>query len=539
MQACYHAAATFAAHRRGVQSRGLGETHLETTRWLGLTVAVLAGAFPGTAEDIVRLVGANVAEICERCGDTFRFLVTPKAGVNADEIRLAVVDVALGNRKFSAPDQVFAAAWATDSDGQPGALLLHLLKPEELREQGAYDVTVLFSQKGAAPGVLKLQVSHPAAKLRVPGTLVIHRVVGLLWDRQETPALVLWELNGKSAATGIQLRTVTELIGPSGPIGARILFPHQEPGKEGVAPSPLRVEPGKSAIVPYTLQSGFPLGKVTGSVELVSPALADAVPMNIEVWSRRPLFWIIAFAIPGLVMGWFLKVFLQQNLEMEQARLRSQTLLQQVQTDLERRADKLFHDALAALLTAVQNAQNGDDAGALDNARQALEQAWRAALQDLGTRRAAAQATLDGVSSVVRSLWPVPNSVSEALAAGRTKLAGAAAQMRADNVTGAVNTTNELQTALTVALDINARKWQGGIGLLLDSLSNADMGISPPIAAGCRREGPASSAGLLGTVDSVLARSLRGTAGSPGRSRQAGKQPGRRGAESARSPARN
>jgi hypothetical protein len=82
-----------------------------------LTIGLLTLAAPaGAADDIVTVAGTNVADICVSCLEPrVRIAVTPaKPDLKASDVKLAVIEVALGNQKFNIPERVFSAEWEQD-----------------------------------------------------------------------------------------------------------------------------------------------------------------------------------------------------------------------------------------------------------------------------------------------------------------------------------------------------------------------------------------------------------------------------------------
>lgn len=459
-----------------------------------LLAAATAKAQDSTKADIVTWATTNVADVCVSCPEAkVRLAVSPvKPELKADDVKLSVVEVALGNQKSNELQSAFSPSWEKDNDGRPTAIVLKVVTPSTLAKSGTYDMLLALRPATGTPARLKLQIIHPAAKLRALDTLIVSRIYTFGWHVDKLP-LTLSETSGRSNLTGIQIRPIRGATGPEGQVTGHLEFPHQTStagnGKSSVAmPKPIDVEAGKSAEVPYNLAGEFPLGKASGSLEATAPELADTVPFNFEVRSRLARWYIFLFIVPGLLIGWFLKVELQHNIEMGEARLRATVLLDQIQADFNNRKDAQFRSGIETALIELERAIKVEDPKELDTKKQALDQAWRTALQSLAVKRQAAQASIDALVAVTNSSWPVPNPVDTAITNAKASLTAILQLMASDDVGTADKKRQTAQEALGISLDKAAKDWQRDIeDYLLNGLANADKGISSVLKTGFQK----------------------------------------------------
>ena len=104
----------------------------------------------------------------------------------------------------------------------------------------------------------------------------------------------------------------------------------------------------------FNLTGPFPLGSNKGTAEIVSPQLAEPVPLSFEVKARRPR-WLIAFFLAlGLVAGYLIRTKLQQQIELDEARLKGWELHRTIRDMEQKHADQVFKTKLQQILTDLE-----------------------------------------------------------------------------------------------------------------------------------------------------------------------------------------
>ena len=431
------------------------------------------GAEADAQAPLVTIDGGNTVDLCASCPKPqIRITVTPTTKFRPAEDPI-VSEVSVGTLRDSSLQDAFKAKWEKGKDNYPIALLVDV-DPSKVAKAATYAVVLnlLPASQPDAPR-LTIQVQHPAAQLQVPSKLIVHRVLGFADDKQD---LYVAETLGKSAITDVQVSPALQpsLLG-NAPVTGQLHLTDL-----------VKVDPGKTSKVNYDLTGSFPLGTVTGAMQLTAPQLTQAVPLNFEVRSRLPVPIIFAYALAGALVSWLLKVVLQGRIELNEARIRAHDLLQRVKTDRDNHVDTTFRTAIDMAIADLETSCVGSSAADIERDRQGLDQKWRDALKELATRRQAIQKTFDDLRSVTDNTWQVPKLVAAQVESGKKDLDKIAAELANDDLVDAATDLTSVQSNLGLQIKVAAIEWQQTMNNYFEALQKPRGGLSASLKAGLK-----------------------------------------------------
>jgi hypothetical protein len=443
--------------------------------WLAPAPAAQAPAPLGRAEAPLRVEPPASYRVCADCPSQefpFRVTVLDRAMPVTFTAAPRIVDVSPAVGTADGRQASFGARWsaAPPADRQVQTLIVSLTG--ELRSPGTYEVVVDFNltERPAAPRqVLKFTV--PPARLAAPEKLLIART--LWWpiatSERQMP-LDLFETTGDLSVREVSLRSLP-FSADNRPI-AGALAPANT-GADG-RPKPVGVAAGGSEHLPYRLDGHFPLGLATGKIRLEATELAEAIVIPVEVRSQLSWVHLLAAVALGLVLSYHVKIRLERNVQLQQARVAAATLLAQVEPErkeFEKDAEftqKTSPDALNAALEPKPPAK--PDAEKINKARTELDAAWRAARQDLAARRASFRTRLDGWRKLIDLTWDMPQTMTSVVARARGEVPGIASHDTAGDVGGATTALDTAQARTIMDLQRAAYAWQAASRRFFDSL---------------------------------------------------------------------
>ncbi|MBZ5494578.1 MAG: hypothetical protein LAO76_26940 [Acidobacteriia bacterium] len=430
-----------------------------------LILLLLAGSRAIAQAPLVTIDGGDSVDLCASCSKPqIRVAVTPTANFRPRE-NPSVSEVSLGALRDNSLRDAFTVKWEKGKQNYPIALLVDI-DATKVTKAGTYNVVLNLLPKTQpdAPR-LTLQVQHPTAQLQLPSKLIVYRILGCKDDKQ---ALVMAEISGKSSITDVQVSPALQpsLLGNVPVTGQLHLI------------VPNKLEAGKPTNVDYELMGDFPLGTVTGAMQVTAPQLTQAVPLNFEVRSRLPLFMVFVYALAGALVSWLLKVLLQGRIELNQARINADDLLHRVKMDCDKHLDSTFRGAIDQAVNDLTTARAGESAADIEKYRQALDQIWRDELKKLATRHQDVQIIFDDLRSVTDNTWAVPKLVMSSVETGKRELDKAAVKLGNDDLAGAKQDLLSLQNNLGLQVKLGAIEWQQKMVNYFEFLQKSRGGIS-------------------------------------------------------------
>ncbi|MBI4610981.1 MAG: hypothetical protein HY726_18470 [Candidatus Rokubacteria bacterium] len=432
------------------------------TALLTLELAVPAAAVAAAA---VTLEGSATVEFVDVApARRARLAVKPSVQKPAKGDEPRVLELALGNLRDSDLDGALSVAWEAAPDGTPLALRLEL--KDTVRRPGTYRAVLAPLPKSRLGERLELQIVLTPAKLGLPEKLVVSRTLQWPFETAEVKqALVARE---ESRATRMSALEVSRVASSAAGL----------PVSVGITPgtAPVAIAADRQAEIPYALDTGFPLGTVTGKLRFSALELTNPVLLDYEVRTRLSSAYIPVIIGFGFLLGWLVRKRLAQLIQLGEARDLAARLLSPVAATLTERPDATFQQAVRPRWEQLVTARNGDDPQAIATAMTQLDQAWRAAVTEFGQRQTAALAALDELRALAAPPLPVPLATRPSLRAARDAAQRARASLDRNDVATA---QNELGAVGVLAADVQtaALDWQDAMGRLLSRLRTAPLGL--------------------------------------------------------------
>jgi hypothetical protein len=351
----------------------------------------------------------------------------------------------------------FAASWATNPTAQ--SIDVKLDRPQ-FDKAGTYDLyleipllTGVGTDKRNLMARLKCQVVLVAPKLAPVAKLIVNRTRYFGWC-EHRPKLTLEEVTQASNLTVTHVgQSGQPTVGNETTTGElSFQFPTTQPV----------VLAGKTLEIPYTLLGDFPLGNATMSVRITAKELREpAATIEYEIRSRLHPLWIEVPVILGLLVSYFIKVWLQSRIDRSEATVSALELLTRIRSDEPKHRDQTFRSAYRSELTALDEAVSKSfPTVAINLAKKNLDDKWRAALQDLAARRQSQQDDLTKLRDVTDYVRPVPSSVQQAIRRARAAEQDVVAAITDDDVDGAKHLRTQIAIDLGDAVKVAAVVWQ-------------------------------------------------------------------------------
>ena len=245
----------------------------------------------------------------------------------------------------------------------------------------------------------------------------------------------------------------------------------------------------------YDVANDFGIGTATGTMRVDAKELSDpAGTFDFEVRGHaHPVYIGITIAL-GLLLSYFLKVYLAQKIEQERTDARK--LLEQVRQEEFRHADETFLNSYQQQLGALTNALTGTDPKAINDAKTALDQQWRSQLQALQQRHQQQLDELNKLLDVVNYDWPIPPAVAAPIVQARESQAQVRAAIDLDKLQNASGRLRQIVIDLGDGVAEKGVRWQNAAAEALKTLSTAEHGISPAVQSGFGKPAQDAAAAL-------------------------------------------
>lgn len=415
--------------------------------------------------------------------------VTPKPGfrvkqANNSQEDPAVIEVSFGNLRDASLIPKIDPRWDVSPEGIPTALVITV--DPQVRKAGTYDVLLNLQPKTypTAPR-LKIQIIHAAAKLEVPDKLLIDRTD--YWPFSvdvDKMKLSIRESSSASTVIDISTQARTSMQGAEMVTGQLVL---QGIGS-GTPVKPL-FPAGNSIPVSYDLSGNFPLGTVTGSIQVFAPELTDPMTLNFEVHSKLTKIYIFLAIVAGLFLSWLLKVYLHNVIDLADAKSKGATLLNQVQADWNNYHDREFRKAIEGLKNRLEAALKDRKADVIVQQTSLLDAAWRTALQNIAVHLQTTKTALDDLRKVTETAWILPGSVLRTISAtnqnssNHVDIPHIQKQLVQNDPSSADETIAKLRQQLGGEFHKQGPMWRESVLLFLHGISEATEGVSASVVA--------------------------------------------------------
>lgn len=281
---------------------------------------------------------------------------------------------------------------------------------------GPYAVTFRFSETKSPPAPttqkvvdvivppLAVVLERRAAQIAPLSKQVVDLTLGS--DTKAAPASI--RLTQQSDARSSQLRGLSVSQGPFSKADGT-----QVAGK-------LSAELPASAAAGEDLQmrvapTDYPVGSSTGKVFIKSFDLKEPYTLEVEVRTKRHIFWLFFWVVLGLVVGHVLRVVLQGRLEKATATNAGAQLLLSVEAEKVRNPDKVFYGKIEEDVLQLKDAIRKKDVAAITTNVAAVNAALKTARSDLVSRLQRVKDDLVPAAKLGRMMAPMPSEMGEAL----------------------------------------------------------------------------------------------------------------------------
>ena len=234
----------------------------------------------------------------------------------------------------------------------------------------------------------------------------------------------------------------------------------------------------------------FPIGTLSGKLEVHGPDLKAPLVFDVEVRTRLLPCWIVFTVAIGLVFGYLLRVVLQRRLDLVQAQGNGLAALKQVQRQVLPIADAVFHAAVDGKLADLGRALLGSDPALMKGLSDAAKTAVDQAVAGLSTRLTTAKAQLLALRKIDVGQGRLPASMQDAVSTVQTPCDRAAERLTLQDAAGASAILDASAQALTSTLQAESARWIAHLprvnaqALEVWELLDAARSAAPGIAAG-------------------------------------------------------
>jgi hypothetical protein len=457
---------------------------------------------PTAQRDLVTFVLGSAYTIIEY-GDpvSLRIPVVLRDGVAAANATITVTNVTLDSA--DRPDLVdaFTIGQLEPGTGQNATLPIAIHATAGLRP-GAYVLSATAQVSGDLPETqsFSLQITHPAATLQLPATLILERNLGLLGDIETTTMqLQIRESSGQSRVSGLTgLQIDSAKVGQQ-TIGGRI-----------VLNSAVDLSPRGIAMADLAIQGSFPNGIATGSLQLDAVQLQTPVLLPFEVRTRGHILWLFVFVIGGLLLSVLTRTAVKGALGVQGARVDADRLLTVLDRELANRMDRDFQRVITEERTKLLHVRGGFDAKAIADATTAAQTALNSALDGLSTRQTAERASVDALRAALASAQSRVPKATEVLRRAANDLSAIDDQLEQSDVVGATEARKALEARVMGELAGLARGWRTASAPITNLLQHPVKPLDVRIATDAKTFADELDAALRtasagdGTLDAIV-----------------------------------
>ena len=251
------------------------------------------------------------------------------------------------------------------------------------KKDAAIEVTVAKDASQLAPGpyalslrlatdfsdpksvqALTITLTVPTPQLSVD-PVIAGREIGFLWmaDVTNKGELRLAEKGGKTPVQQLQLSVLRDVPATGQP----------DDGYLSISLDKIVVGPGQAASVSVSALGDFPLGKVTGKIEVRSRDLSAPVTTTFEVRTRRSLIWIVLLVGFGSSAGYLIRTWLTARKALLEAAAAASAVVTLVNKELAETSDATYKKELRGLLEGMREPMASEDADNLSKAAMKLQ----------------------------------------------------------------------------------------------------------------------------------------------------------------------
>jgi hypothetical protein len=393
-----------------------------------------------------------------------------------------VVEATFGNTPDEMLRDAFHANWdrarpaAGRSTSPCRALAVVIAIDDSIQRTGTYNV-VINLQPLSQPEAARwhLQIVQPAAQLDAQPLSITRLRFAPESFQEPRPRLVVRE---GSSNVDLTLTEVTQWDTTLGKGHIEILGvrnANASPNKPRAATFPKISAGGSSGDMEYRL-AAFPPGKVTHTLRFLAPQLAAPAIVNVDVETRWPWFYLWLAIVAGLWASWYVKSKLKDFIDLQQAKLQADELLNQVNSARTRIHDGPFRLKLDGPRQRLEEARNQNVMEQIRSRHDELADALKKATAEHVLDMQTYQKLRDQLRAVLVPDWELPQDAVAAIVVAKNALAGVDDRFREFDVDGARIAITGITNALAARIQANYDHW-GTVVQTVNLLSSAMAGL--------------------------------------------------------------
>jgi hypothetical protein len=398
-----------------------------------------AASAPAAAPALSVVGEAPVVIPADKSGATIKLPLSVPQGTTPDGWSLELLAVRLdGLASDELKAQFVVRKEVVTAKGWPMAAI-EIPQVGQLRA-GRYALLLGLRDVGGKPlSTLSVVLDRPAAQLESVGRIAIDTVLPTPWASRpwstyptelkifQAPESKFARINSISFRDG-PFRGAPDAL-PAGMLGASA----QTPVLLG---NPLVI-----ALKP----EGFALGASSGKLEVRGADLRAMQSIDVDVRTRLYVAWIPIVVGFGLLLGFGLRVALQQRAEVARARNASSEVLTSLARRVEAIPDAKLRSALKAAMAELRAAMNTRKQATIDKAREDAQAALAAANADFEDRTRKSSSRLQLLRASLGIDPPLPAGIAAAMAIASSRIDQAAAQLQARDEIAATKSLDDAE----------------------------------------------------------------------------------------------
>jgi hypothetical protein len=398
------------------------------------------------AKDPVILIRGSAYEVALRGSDEQLDLpVELSSEVRSKKLVLQLLSVNITGQVDNLPIYSFNGITFVENQGNT-FLRIPIQKTSNLKP-GIYNLLLRLKDSSDLRTELQrltITITVKAAVVTTPATVIINRLdpgPGIPYEITKTP-LNFWETGGNAFVKPAAVRQLRLVDAQGQPVPGKLVF------KDST-----EIPAGEDSLFAYELYGDFPLGKVTGTFQLVGPQLTTPVPVTFEITTKKGWLWLVLAILIGLSVGYLFRTLLQNTINRNLAKLKIAELMRYISEVRIKWPDDNFvgeaDDIIVRLNTALRETDPGKITAAVNNEETIL----RTAVEKLIREQGEAQNKLAELEGLIRpGTWSLPHIFEDILDGARMILQNAIRLNAIGNVSSATNMHSEIKRALPTQL---------------------------------------------------------------------------------------
>lgn len=322
-------------------------------------------------------------------------------GINSKTVHLSLESVIFNQRLEKRLKEAFMLIDTLINNGTAIEIRINL---NLAYYQGTYRLTVQAQEVHEESLSFSLEIVHPKAELADPSKIIINKVEDVGTNKiLSSSSLALRETAGNSWITHIQQTTFRVAGANNSLFNGTVVLDHLSP-----------IAPNFSLTPSYSVKGTFPLGPTQGEIILTAPQLEGSKVLPIEIHTRRTYFWLFFSIALGLVVGYFIRHFLEDYISLRETRLQGYNLLERIQQSLARYGqNQKFKEKSESWLSDLQALLKTSDRNKIATEITASEEQLQQAINDTEAEQQKLQAEIEEWVSLLKYPFQLPPAIQQ------------------------------------------------------------------------------------------------------------------------------